>query len=334
MVGSAETASPDGTGEDFCGFKANGFPSSGAVCAPFLWQYGSMTPLPTLGGVNGQASWINNRGEIVGTAESFKLDPACPSPQKFQFKPVIWENGQIEELPTFGSDVNGYAFSINDSGQAVGASGDCTELQGNGTYLAARHALLWQTGTVTNLGSLGGTGSGMGIVALGINNLGQAVGVSDLAGDETFHGFVWSRDTGMQDVGTLPGDVASGALAINDAGEMIGVSFDKDFNLTPFVQQPGGVMTDLNSLIPANSPLFLFLACSINSRGEIAGIGANEAGEVHAFMATPIGTAVGSERSVPALREAKKRVVLSDTARKQLQQHLRFGEVGRFIGPR
>src|SRR5882724_11333192 len=184
-VGSAEAASPDGTGEDFCGLKANGFPSSGAACVPFLWQYGSMTPLPTLGGVNGQASWINNRSEIVGTAENFKLDPACPAPQKFQFKPVIWENGQIEELPTFGSDVNGYAFSINDSGQAVGASGDCTELQGNGTYLAARHALLWQTGGMTNLGTLGGTGKGMGIVALGINNQGQAVGASDLAGDQT-----------------------------------------------------------------------------------------------------------------------------------------------------
>jgi probable HAF family extracellular repeat protein len=174
----------------------------------------------------------------------------------------------------------------------------------------------------------------MGIVALGINNLGQAVGVSDLAGDETFHGFIWSRETGMQDVGTLPGDVASGVLAINDAGEIIGVSADKEFNFTAFVQQPGGVMTDLNSLTPADSPLFLFLACSINSRGEIAGIGANEAGDVHAFMATPIGTAAGSERSVLTVQETKRRVVLSDTARKQLQQHLRFGQIGGLIGPR
>jgi probable HAF family extracellular repeat protein len=333
-VGSAEAAFIDVTGEDFCGFKANGFPYTGAACLPFLWQYGAMTPLPTLGGVNGQASWINNRGEIVGTAETFKLDPACPSPQKFQFKPVIWENGQIQELPTFGADINGYAFSINESGQAVGASGDCTALQGNGTYLAARHALLWQTGTVTNLGTLGGTGKGMGILALGINNLGQAVGVSDLPGDETFHGFVWSRETGMQDVGTLPGDVASGALAINDAGEIIGVSFDKDFNLTPFVQQPGGVMTDLNSLIPANSPLFLILACSINARGELAGIGVNDAGDAHAFLATPIGSAAGSETSAPTLPEVKNRVVLSDALRKQLQQHLRFSPIGGLIGRR
>jgi probable HAF family extracellular repeat protein len=333
-VGSAEAASPDRNGEDFCGLKADGFPSNGAACVPFLWQNGFMSPLPTLGGVNGQASWINNRGEIVGTSENFELDPTCPSPQKFQFKPVIWENGQIEELPTLGSDVNGYAFSINESGQAVGASGDCAGLQGNGTYLLARHALLWQTGTVTDLGSLGGTGKGMGIVALGINNLGQAVGASDIAGDETFHGFIWSRETGMQDVGTLPGDVASGALGINDAGEMIGVSFDKDFNPTAFVQQPGGVMTDLNTLIPANSPLFLILGCSINSRGELAGIGVNDAGEAHAFLASPIGSSAGSEESAPVLQEVKKRVILSASARKELQQHLRFGQIGRVIGSR
>jgi probable HAF family extracellular repeat protein len=171
----------------------------------------------------------------------------------------------------------------------------------------------------------------MGITALGINNLGQAVGVSDLAGDETFHGFLWSKETGMQDVGTLPGDVASGVLAINDAGEMIGASFDQDFNVTAFVQQPGGVMTDLNSLIPANSPLFLILGCSINSRGELAGIGVTDAGEAHAFLATPIGTAAESEKSALAVQEAKKRPLLSNTARKQLQQHLRFGKIG---GPR
>ena len=319
VVGAAESVLADTNGEDFCGFQAGGFPSQGAKCRPFLWQYGVMTQLPTLGGANGQASWINNRGEIVGTAETATVDPHCPAagPQKFQFKPVIWENGQIEALPTFGSDQNGYAFSINDSGQAAGASGDCTVLQGGGTYLQARHALLWQTGGVTDLGSLGGTGLGMGIVALGINNQGQVAGASDLAGDKTFHAFLWSRNTGMEDLGTLPGDVSSGALAVSDAGEVVGASFDKEFNLTAFVRQPGGAMTDLNTLIPANSPLFLVLACSINSSGYIAGVGITGAGEAHAFLATPVNAAsdvIASEGS------HRKRVPLSDAVSKQLQR--------------
>jgi hypothetical protein len=33
------------------------------------------------------------------------------------------------------------------------------------------------------------------------------------------------------------------------------------------------VMTDLNSLVPPNSPLYLLMAQVINSRGEIAGLG-------------------------------------------------------------
>jgi probable HAF family extracellular repeat protein len=317
VVGAAESSTMDVNGEDFCTFSGNGLPSRGSRCLPFIWQSGVMTPLPTLGGANGEGSWINNRGEIVGTAETTTRDPGCQSPQQFQFKPVIWERGQVQELPTAGSDQNGYAFAINDLGQAVGASGDCSALQASGTYLQARHALLWQTGGVTDLGNLGGTGTGVGILALGINNLGQAVGVSDLAGDETFHAFLWSERTGMQDLGTLPGDVASVGLAINDAGEVTGISFDADFNSRTFVWR-NGAMTDLNTLVPADSPLFLVLACSLNASGEIAGIGVDDNGETHGFMATPVGGAA-------PLLELGKRKVLSEEARKMVRERLHSG---------
>jgi uncharacterized membrane protein len=36
------------------------------TCRPFLWRDGHIMALPTLGGNNGQASAINNRGQIVG----------------------------------------------------------------------------------------------------------------------------------------------------------------------------------------------------------------------------------------------------------------------------
>jgi probable HAF family extracellular repeat protein len=56
---------------------------------------------------------------------------------------------------------------------------------------------------VSNLGSLGGA---FGNQAHQMNNRGQVVGASDLAGDAAFHGFVWSKSSGIKDVGTLPGD--------------------------------------------------------------------------------------------------------------------------------
>jgi hypothetical protein len=44
-----------------------------------------------------------------------------------------------------------------------------------------------------------------------------------------------------------------------------------------------GVMTDLNTLIPAASPLFLLFATAINSHGEIAGFGVQKStGDVQA----------------------------------------------------
>jgi uncharacterized membrane protein len=66
VVGLAETSTSDPNGEDFCGFKSLGLPSRGTTCLPFLWQNGVTTPLPTLGGNNGTASWINDRGDVAG----------------------------------------------------------------------------------------------------------------------------------------------------------------------------------------------------------------------------------------------------------------------------
>ena len=81
FVGQAETSISEPNGEDFCGFKTLGLPSRGTTCVPFLWQSGVMTPLPTLGGPNGMANWINNAGQAVGWAENNTKDPACPAPR-------------------------------------------------------------------------------------------------------------------------------------------------------------------------------------------------------------------------------------------------------------
>ena len=82
--------------------------------------------------------------------------------------------------------------------------------------MAPKHAMLWEGGVVINLGNLGGDGLGGGNHACAINNSGQVVGHSDLTGDTTFHTFLWTWETGMKDLGTLPGDFASTAISLND----------------------------------------------------------------------------------------------------------------------
>src|SRR5271166_6368606 len=87
-------------------------------------------------------------------------------------------------------------------------------------------------------------------------------------------------------------------------------------------------MTDLNSLIPPNSPLYLLHGYGINSSGEIVGLAYNtNAGEVHGFLAVPTnhGGQAGSA-FVPADNGSTetRKYVLPENAREQLQQWVRF----------
>jgi probable HAF family extracellular repeat protein len=290
VVGRSEIPVQDPSGEDFCGTVAMGLPRTGVACAAFAAKYGTLRPLATLGGANATARAVNERGQIVGTAENATLDPTCPSPQKYQFKPVVWQGEEVQELPTTGGDPNGVAYGLNENGDIAGGSGNCAAYDTNNLwYFHPLHALLWQAGGVRDLGNLGGQGQFMGNFARLVNNLGEAVGWSDIAGDHATHAFRWTPNAGMQDLGTLAGDGHSIGLAINDQGVITGVSIAPDFSsLRAFVRR-GGVMTDLNQLVPANSALYLLTACSINSRGEIIGFAVDGNGKLHGYLATSVG---------------------------------------------
>jgi probable HAF family extracellular repeat protein len=336
----AEAFTNDPNSENFCGY------GTGLKCLPFLWQDGVMTPLPTLGGFNGTVGQINNRGEVAGIAENSTRDPECVSgvavngtgPQILDFEAVIWgpRQGEIRELHPLRGDTVGEALWINDNGQAVGSSGSCANTIPP-PFAAGPHAVLWEKdGSVRDLGNLGGRANpsvlGSGNIAFSINNRGQVVGASALPGDATFHAFLWTKDTGIRDLGTLSGDVYSTGLAINDQGDVVGASVGAGGPLSDaraYLWQ-NGVMIDLNSLIPTDSPLYLLTAFGINNGGEIVGFGLTSTFEVHAFLATPKSRcdtewcrdntdATGAEVDETTERP---RVVLPENALKVFQQEL------------
>lgn len=328
VVGVSETSTLDPNAENFCSFT--GFFSSPNTCVPFIWQDGVMAPLPLLGGNNGTAWQINNRGQATGIAENATFDPACPTPE-LEAKPVIWEDGRIQELPTIDGDLDGAAQSINDSGQVVGYSGNCTAQFPFTTF----HAVLWQHGpggwTATDLGNLGASAL---TLAFGINNRGQVVGQAGTpclnAGgcglpppfqDATFHAFLWQNGK-MTDLGTLPGDVQSWAETINAKNQAVGTSFDVAGDMHPFIWEDG-VMTNLNALIPADSPWFLLEALGGNDRGQIVGFAFNTlTGEVHGYLATPCegeGCGAGASAAASPARTTRK-IVIPEEVRKLLNQ--------------
>jgi probable HAF family extracellular repeat protein len=281
IVGFSETAVPDPNGEDICGFGTH------LTCQPFLWQFFHMSALPTLGGNNGQASAINNWGQIVGFAENGALDSSCPpgTTNNRIALPVKWENGTVKALPLVTNDVDGDAFWINDQGQAVGYSGNCT---------TAIHGVSWKNNIVTTLLDLG-----TGAIAQGINNRGQIAGQVGSADGSTFYAAVWQNGANgaVTNLLTPPGDAAAFASGINDRGQVVGSSLDSKFNWSHAFIWQNGVMTTLDTLFPASSNLNPVMANKINERGQISGMAivrsGPDKGNIHAFLATPANQSMG-----------------------------------------
>src|SRR5713101_2517932 len=271
VVGIAQTATPDPLGEFWSSSAFYPGPNNiGYINLGFIWEGGQMKPLPTLGGNNGFATGANNLGQVVGWAENTCHDPTCVPPQVLQFRPVVWGPGQnqIHEFPLIPGDTSGAATAINDQGQAVGISGICD--QAIGRYTAA-HAVLWQNGTVTDIGNLGAL---FWNTPTAINQHGDVAG---FAGDPTFpegdilHAFIWTKSGGLQPLGPLPGHVDSEAYGINDDQEVVGVSCDADFIDCRAVVWKNGVVTDLNTLKQPGYTARLEQGKDINERGEITG---------------------------------------------------------------
>jgi len=280
IVGDSETAVLDPNGEDICGFGTH------LTCLPFLWQNGHIRALPTLGGNNGQASAINNRGQIVGFAENGIVDSTCSvgrTNNRIQL-PVLWESGNAQPLPT-GTDPDGDAFWINDPGQAVGDTGTC----GGATL----HGASWKNDTLTTLQDLGTFAQ-----AFSINNQGQIVGFVGSADNSTQYGALWQNDTDtVTALGLLPGDFGGIASGINNKGQVVGSNFDSKFNWSHAFIWQNNVMTDLNKLFPASANLRPVMANKINDSGQISGmavvISGPEEGNIHAFLATPANQSIG-----------------------------------------
>ncbi len=274
-VGMSETSVPDPNGEDICGFGTH------LTCLPFLWQNGFMSALPAVGGNNGQASAINNRGQVAGYAENGVVDSTCPpgiTNNRIDL-PVVWDKGKAQALPTIVGDPDGVAFGINNQGQAVGYSGTCT---------AANYGVVWENGTATALPDLGDPGA----IAYAINGRGQIVGQA-VNSDGTPLAALWENNTVTSLGGLLPGDVATFATSINNRGQVVGSSFNSENSWSRGLIWRNGVTIDLNTLFPASSHLFVISASNINESGQIAGMAVEMAGPragniVHAFLATPV----------------------------------------------
>jgi probable HAF family extracellular repeat protein len=265
------------------------------TCVGFVWESGRMTSLPTLGGSNGFAASANNQRQVVGWAETTVADPTCTDPTQPQFRAVLWDLNKNEtvELPSYASDSSGAATAISDRGHVVGISGDCDQSVGRRT---ARHAVVWENGTVKDLGNVGADTwntptaiTRRGDVVVGFGN---APGASP--DDPSFRAWLWTErediacqklaGTNLCDLGTLdPGGTAE-AWGVNERDQVVGTSCPPSGSCKAFVWE-NGEMKDLNPF-KGTYPHHLENAMDINNLGQITGRALTASGR-EAFVATP-----------------------------------------------
>ena len=188
-----------------------------------------------------------------------------------------------------------------------------------------RRAKVWENGKVTNIGSFGGA---INNAAQDINDWGEVVGYSDLSGDTTTHAFLWTKETGIQDLGTLSGDTSSYAIGINNLGQVVGQSCDASGNCRAFLWK-NGTMIDLNTLLRPGTSLYLNGAFAINDQGEIVGNAYQQStGNYPAFLAIPGPESCDSENALSSAQlNTSPPVATPENLRKLVQQRLPRGRL-------
>lgn len=183
----------------------------------FEWDGAVMTDLVGLGGggVGTDAQFIAHAGLIAGTS----VDAAGSQ------RSVVWTRGAVQDLGTLNPGPGAY-YDFNSFPVAVNARGDVTGIActSGGPYCSL-HGYVWDGVMMHDMGTMGGDES----YVEDINARGDVVGKSSTPTEvtctepsgEMCHAFIW--DGSFHDLGA-PFGFRSGALAINNRGDVVGYS--------------------------------------------------------------------------------------------------------------
>jgi len=200
-----------------------------------------VTFLPPLGGVRTSPHTINDRGQVVGVAET-------PTGASYIF---LWDKEQgLRNLGRSDDPPHAGRLTLNNAGQIAGTVADP-----NGNL----RAFLWDLRDPNSGKQLLGTLGGLRSVATSLNDKGQIVGYAEIPARHR-HAFLWDAAGGMRDLGTLGGP-QSFALGVNDAGQVVGYAETADRRSHAVLWDPAEGTIDLGD---AGVGPF---ECDINNRG-------------------------------------------------------------------
>ena len=226
-----------------------------------LWAAGAKVALGTLGGENSGVDWPNhnNNGLIAGISETAAVDPLGEDWSCQAFFPTfpdtkhvclgfMWRGGKMTALGTLGG-INGYAAGTNDESQIVGW---------------AETSLHDPTCTA---------------VTQVPNSFYQVL---------QFEPVVWEPNGRIQQLPTIAGDPDGAAVAVNDLGQIVGISGTCDQAVGRFSAAHAVIwQNEIATVIPTFGGISWNTPEAINNRGEVAGF-ANLPGDTNGQF-QPIG---------------------------------------------
>jgi probable HAF family extracellular repeat protein len=192
--------------------------------------------LTSLGGTNSGGNSINNRGWVAGYSR-------LSGDQSRQA--ALWRDGELIPLGTLGGPNSSVAWPVNnnrgiivgisqtDAPEPLGESWSCSAFF-TGPFAVGKTCLgfVWEDGVMRALPTLGGNNG----FAAGANNRGQVVGWAENTVRDTtcvapqvlqFRAVIWNLkkdNIEIEELTPLPGDTSSAAVAINNRGQVVGIS--------------------------------------------------------------------------------------------------------------